>query len=136
MSTLWTPSGEHPVGRSDQPRAEAAPPSERGPSEREPTEAELEAELAAMAEQLSRTPAEVVVVEHAVGLWQLAALHLSAEPPRLGEARLAIDAFGALVEGLAGRLGEAEPQLIGALDQLRLAYVERARATGGPAVRG
>ncbi|MDA8061715.1 MAG: hypothetical protein M0T80_04640 [Actinomycetota bacterium] len=131
MSTLWTPSGEHPVGRSDQPRAEAAPSSER-----EPTEAELQAEMAAMAEQLSRTPAEVVVVEHAVGLWQLAALHLSAEPPRLGEARVAIDAFGALVEGMAGRLGEAEPQLIGALDQLRLAYVERARAAGGPAVRG
>lgn len=78
--------------------------------------------------ELARTPAEVVVANHALGLWQLAALHLSLDPPQLDEARVAIDAFAALVEGMAGRLGEAEAQLAGALEQLRLAFVELARA--------
>lgn len=84
--------------------------------------------MAEVREQLARTPVEVVVANHALGLWQLAALHLSLDPPQLGEARFAIDAFAALVEGMSGRLGEAEPQLTGALEQLRLAFVELARA--------
>jgi hypothetical protein len=42
---------------------------------------------------------------------------------------LAIDALAALVEGLEGRLGEAEPTLREAIDQLRMAFVKvRARA--------
>ena len=88
--------------------------------------------MAEVREQLANTPAEVVVANHALGLWQLAALHLSLDPPQLGEARVAIDAFAALVEGMAGRLGEAEPQLAGALEQLRLAFVELARAAQSP----
>jgi hypothetical protein len=83
--------------------------------------------MAEVREQLARTPAEVVVANHALGLWQLAVVHLSLDPPQLGEARVAIDAFAALVEGMAGRLGEAEPQLVVSLEQLRLAFVERAR---------
>jgi hypothetical protein len=54
----------------------------------------------------------------------LAAIHLSAEQPRLPDAVLAIDALAALVEGLAGRLGDAEPTLRDALGQLRMAYVQ------------
>jgi hypothetical protein len=70
------------------------------------------------------TPAEVVVANHAYGLFELAAIHLSQQPPRLEEARLAVDALGALVEALAGRLGEAEPSLHDALAQIRLTYVQ------------
>ncbi|HYA44831.1 MAG TPA: DUF1844 domain-containing protein [Acidimicrobiales bacterium] len=105
----------------------------------EPTAEELEeaeAELKAMREELARTPAEVVVANHAMGLWQLAALHLSQRPPQLPEARLAIDAVAALVDGLKGRLGEAEATLQDGLGQLRMAFVqissaERARSASG-----
>jgi hypothetical protein len=41
----------------------------------------------------------------------------------LFEARLAIDGLGYLLEGLKGRLGEAEPALLESLSQLRLVYV-------------
>jgi hypothetical protein len=69
-------------------------------------------------------PVEVVVANHAYGLFELAALHLSAQPPNLEKARLAVDALGSLVEGLAGRLGQVETPLTDALAQIRLAYVQ------------
>jgi hypothetical protein len=75
-------------------------------------------------EQLAHTPAEVVIANHAFGLFELAALHLSLAPPQLEEARLAIDALAALVEGLGERLGEASTQLTEGVSQLRLAYVQ------------
>jgi hypothetical protein len=106
MSGLWTPGGDEPVG--------AAPTDE---------EARLAEELAAMQAELAGTPASVVVANHAVGLFQLAAIHLNQRPPHLEDGRLAIDALAALVEGLAGRLGEDEQSLQEALGQLRLAYV-------------
>ena len=64
------------------------------------------------------------MANHAYGLFELAAIHLSQQPPRLDQARLAVDALGVLVEGLAGRLGEAEPSLRDALMQIRLAFVQ------------
>lgn len=131
MSTLWTPDGERPIRRGGEQPA-AAP----GPEPEAPSDAELEEELAEVRDQLARTPAEVVVANHAYGLWQLAALHLSLEAPQLDQARTAIDAFAALVEGMQGRLGEAEAQLVGALEQLRLAYVEIARAGQAPPAGG
>lgn len=84
---------------------------------------ELAAQVAAVQEELARTPAEVVVANHAVGLFQLAALHLNQRPPNLDQGRVAIDAMGALVEGMAGRLGEEEVALRDGLAQLRLAFV-------------
>ena len=139
MSSLWTPDGERPVGRPQpEPSAPTPPPPSPPPSppprgERspqpdqadqavqagEPTEAELE-ELRL---QLARTPAAVVVANHVFGLFELAFLHLSLQPPQLEEARLAIDGAAALVEGLAGRLGEAEATAAEGLAQLRLAFV-------------
>jgi len=106
MSSLWTPDGEQPVG--------AAPSAE---------EQQLAEQLAAMQEELARTPAEVVVANHAVGLFQLAAIHLNRRPPNLPEGQLAIDALAALLDGLKGRLGEEEEALRDALAQVRLAYV-------------
>jgi hypothetical protein len=117
MSSIWTPGGERPVGRTE-PDGDAddagAPPFD------EPTAEQLDQ----LKRQLAATPAAVVVANHAMGLFELAALHLSQEPPNLVEASVAIDAMGALVEGLAGRLGEAESTLTDALAQLRLAFVQ------------
>lgn len=115
--TLWTPGGEHDP-------APAAPPTD---VLRDDERAQLEAMQAEMAEvraQLLGAPAAVVVANHAMGVYELAAIHLTAEQPKLAEASLAIDALAALLEGLDGRLGEAEPTLREALAQLRAAYLE------------
>jgi hypothetical protein len=77
-----------------------------------------------MRRQLAATPADVVIANHCYGLFELAAVYLSQAPPMLPKARLAIDAMTAVVEGLEGRLGESEPQLLEGLSQLRLAYVQ------------
>ena len=84
--------------------------------------------MAELRDRLARTPAEVVVANHAYGLFELAALHLSLEPPQLGQARLAIDALAALVEGLGPRLGQPAPELVEGLSNLRMAFVRIAGA--------
>jgi hypothetical protein len=117
MSSLWTPGGEREV-----PREQPGPPA--GEPELTSEQQELLAELQRAREELAQTPASVVVANHAIGLFQLAALHLDREAPHLEDARLAIDAFASLVEGLEGRLGEEEPAMHEALAQLRLAYVQ------------
>ena len=91
------------------------------------------AQLAELQRQLAQTPVDVVVANHAFGLFELAALHLSQEQPDFPAARLAIDAMAALVEGLQGRLGQAEEDLVGGLAQIRLAYVQVQAAKGGSA---
>ena len=77
-----------------------------------------------MRRELAGTPAEVVVANHCYGLFELAAVYLSQDPPLVDQARLAIDAFGAVVDGLRDRLGEAEPSLRDGLSQIRLAFVQ------------
>jgi hypothetical protein len=124
MSSLWTPSGEHFPKKEAE--TGAAPPPSNPPGDTdvtEPTPEEAQAAVDAMRAQLAHTPAEVVVANHAYGLFELAAIYLSQTPPMLFEARLAIDALGYLLEGLRGRLGEAEPALHDSLSQLRLAFV-------------
>lgn len=124
MSSLWTPGGERPVGR---PPAAAPPSDPVGDGPPEPgsdEEAALAAHLAELRRQLVATPVEVVVANHAYGLFELAAIHLSEQPPSLEAARVAVDGLAALVEALAGRLGDAEPSLHDALAQIRLAYVQ------------
>jgi len=74
----------------------------------------------------------VVIANHCFGLFELAALHLSLQPPQLDQAQLAIDALGAVVDGLAGRLGQEEETVRDGLAQLRLAYVQLKTATTGP----
>jgi Domain of unknown function (DUF1844) len=81
-------------------------------------------EMAAMRAELAASPVEVVVANHCYGLFELAAVYLSQQPPLLDQARLAIDALGSLVTGLENRLGEAEDQLKDGLSQLRLAFVQ------------
>ncbi len=134
--SLWTPDGERPVRRepAQAPTPPAGEPGATGvpggvdPEQLTPEQqAEMEqmaAEVAQVREQLSSVPAAVVVANHAMGLYELAAIHLGAQPPKLEEASVAIDAFAALLGAVAGRLGPDEPALQDALSQLRLAFVQ------------
>ena len=74
--------------------------------------------------KLAEVPTEVVVVNHVMGLYELAAIHLGATPPALPQAALAIDAVGCLVEGLGDRLGPDTATLRDALANIRLAFVQ------------
>ena len=144
MSSLWTPGGEHPV------EPDAAPSDPTGPqmdpeadplaglSDEERAQAEaMAAEMAAARQRVLEAPADMVVANHAMGLYELAAIHLSEEDPDLTAARLAIDAMGQLVDGLSDRLGEAEATLKDALAQLRMAFVQVSeQAAGGDAPEG
>ena len=126
--SLWTPDGEHRVER-DEPAEEPKddrqddPLAGLSPEEREQAMA-MAAEMDEVRGQLASVPAAVVVANHAMGLYELAAIHLSSQPPNFVEAQVAIDGMAAIVEGLTGRLGENEPTLVDALGQLRMAYVQ------------
>lgn len=80
--------------------------------------------LADARERLAQTPANVVVANHVVGLYELAAIHLGANPPRLDDAQLAIDALAAIVDTLGTRLGEDHATFKDALANIRLVYVK------------
>jgi len=146
--SLWTPDGEHQVPREQAPSPAAEPAPEPAneaqaaaqaagmadaagmpdmenlsPEEREQVEA-MAREMAEVREQLASVPASTVVANHAMGLYELGAIHLSNEPPNLPEAKVAIDAMAAVVEKLEGRLGEAEPTLKEAISQIQMAFVQ------------
>jgi hypothetical protein len=121
VSSLWTPDGEHrlpddddravgPVGDDDEFDAAA--------------EAELRAELDEARRRLADVPAAQVVANHAMGLFELAAIHLSQQPPDLAEAALAIDAMAAVVDAVGDRLAPNGAVLRDALAQIRLAFVQ------------
>ncbi|HVE93592.1 MAG TPA: hypothetical protein VNB24_01635 [Acidimicrobiales bacterium] len=129
MSSLWTPGGERPVQRPDQ----SAAPAPEDMAEDGLTEEEIERRMAELRDQLAQTPVERIVAQAAYQLFEVAALHLSVVPPQLPQARLAIDAFAALVEGLAGRLGPDGDALQDGLTQLRMAFVQVSRGPEAPA---
>jgi hypothetical protein len=129
VSTLWTPEGEHPVGRDE---AAAAPP--RGTAPDGPADASSAQEGAERLRQdLLAAPVEDIVANHCFGLFQLAALHLDERPPNLENARLAIDALGGIVDAVGDRLGENTDTMRDALASIRLAFVELSKATDGEA---
>lgn len=74
--------------------------------------------------RLADVPAEVVITNHVMGLYELAAIHLSATPPDLAQSALAIDAVACLVDGLGDRLGDDAPTMRDALNNIRLAFVQ------------
>ena len=80
--------------------------------------------------RLAEVPADIVIANHVMGLYELAAIHLGANPPDLAQAALAIDAVGCLVEGLGPRLGPDAPTLTDALANIRLAFVQIKDARG------
>lgn len=130
--SLWTPDGEHRVPRSSDSTPPPTDPSgvdipldeaDLDPQTRAEAEA-LAAEMAEVRRQLLSAPAAVVVANHAMGLYELAAIHLGAPQPNLSEAQVAIDAYGALVDALGDRLGPDEATLRDALAQIRLAFVQ------------
>jgi hypothetical protein len=89
------------------------------------TAAETLEAIAEARQRLAEVPASVVVTNHAMGLFELAAIHLSADPVRLTDAQLAIDALGLMVDGLGDRLGEHYETLQAALGNIRLVYVQK-----------
>jgi hypothetical protein len=124
VSSLWTPSGEH------QPEPEPAGAANPA-TEPELSQEDYEELLRARAE-LASIPVADIIANHAIGLQQLAVIHLIPDPdpegnpgePHLEEARLAIDALGALVDTLGDRLAPNDEALREAVTQLRLAFVE------------
>ena len=136
MSSLWTPGGEIPVER-DRPAGEPAQEPVSGPA-RTPTGgsggAPTDPTMEQLRRQLLEAPAADVVAQHVMAFYELAAMHLGEEEPRLDDARLAIDAIEAVLKGLSGRLGPAEEAISAALPQLKMAFVEaKDRRDGGPA---
>lgn len=127
--SLWTPDGERPVSAAEDPSAPELT------AEQEEQARAVAKELAEARARLLETEVSTVVANHALGIYELAAIHLTADEPKLEEAKLAIDGLAALVEGLAGRLGEAETTLRDALHQARVAFVQRSEA-GGDAPAG
>lgn len=122
MSSLWTPGGEHTVQSG--PSSPLQDPTERTlTDEQNQALADAALEMAAVREQLANTPVELVVANHIMGLYELAAIHLNREQPDLASARLAIDALGGALDSCKGRLGEPEATLVDARAQLQMAFV-------------
>jgi hypothetical protein len=126
VSDLWTPGG---ADRGHEPEA--------APQQPEPSEEEIAA-LRELHARLAATPVADVIVNHAIGIWQLALVHLGVvtppdesgrrPEPNLAAAGLAIDALSAIVDGLVGRLGEGEEMLRDALQQAQMLFVEVSEA--------
>jgi hypothetical protein len=140
VSTLWTPSGEHrPPEEPDGDGEAGVTSTDAGPGrpEEAPGAEPSPEEIAALREvhaRLVATPVEDVVANHALGIWQLALVHLGVitppdeqgrpPAPNLAAAGFAIDAMAALVDGLGERFGENENDLRNALTQAQMLFVE------------
>jgi hypothetical protein len=134
--SLWTPGGEHEVPREPTPQQQPQNQSQSGeaenvedlpgfdelsPEQQEQARA-MAAEMAEAQRRIAETPAEEVVANHVMGLYELAAIHLNNAAP--AEAQIAIDAMTAVTTSLQGRLGENEPVLREALQQVQVAFVQ------------
>jgi hypothetical protein len=136
--SLWTPSGEHPVDRRREAQQQPAGTPEPGDVSLEDLPPEERARVEEMARQMEEAqarmlslPAGTVVGQQALQFYELAAVYLSQEPPRLEDARIAIDALAAVVEQLGPRLAQAETPLRQALNQLQMAFVQVAGSSSG-----
>ncbi len=85
---------------------------------------EIVKEMAEARRRLLATPASAIIANHAMGLYELAALHLSEAEPDFAQASLAIDSLAALVDGVGERMDDVGPTLREALDQIRMAFVQ------------
>lgn len=156
--SLWTPDGEVPIERGgptggpagvqsgsagdaagDQMADDATlrsaaaamgiDPDSLSPAERERL-IQLVTEMAEAQRRLAAAPAADVIANHAMGLYEFAAIKLGTEPPQLTDARTAIDALGGILDAAGERLGEHGRSLADALDQIRLAWVQVSDAGG------
>lgn len=135
MSGLWTPSGEHVPEPESGSVGSGGDVLDDAYLDEEALDPEVAEELRRVRAEIAATPVEDLVARHAVGLWELAVLHLSPDedrPPRLDQAAIAIDAMGGIVDTLGDRLGAHASALRDALGQLRLAFVDvQQRAANG-----
>ena len=130
---MWTPDGEHEIDRSssenpiadteEDTNLEDLPGFDELTTEQQEQARAMAAELAAARQRLSQTPAAEVIANHVMGIYELAAIHLSDETPKLNEAQIAIDAMTGIVEALEGRLGENENVIKDALQQIQLSLI-------------
>jgi hypothetical protein len=98
--------------------------------------ADAEAALDEVKRRLAEAPIEGLVANHAMGLYELGAIHLSADQPDLHAAQLAIDAMACLVDGLGDRLGENAATMRDALGNIRLAFVRIKQRQASAAANG
>lgn len=157
--TIWTPSGEHEVprdgaadagaGSAPQPNGQpsgpasgqaAGPPAGQaaGPAPSQPEmdpqmQQEMEQQLAEIRQRILQTPIEAMLAQHFVGLYEIAAIHMSAETPNLHSARLAINAMDGILSATEGELGDAEESMQSMLHQLRMAFVSASQNSDEPA---
>jgi hypothetical protein len=135
--SLWTPSGEHHVEPESTKQTDRGGAARTEPTD-EPSLEDLTPEQRAQAEAMARQmeeararmlemPSGVVIGQQALQFYELAAVYLSQDVPRLDDAQAAIDAFAAVVDNLGSRLADAEEPLRQALNQIQLAYVEAAK---------
>ena len=136
--TLWTPDGEKEI-KKDVPTEEATadhahehgPDCDHGDAEQELTPEQKEQaeqmakQMAEAREQILGAPASTVLMNHAFGMYELAAIHLTADEPKLEEAKLAIDCLSSIAKELEGKLGEEEQTMKEALSQIQMVYVQR-----------
>ncbi|MEE2682732.1 MAG: hypothetical protein VYD77_02230 [Actinomycetota bacterium] len=142
--SLWTPDGEHEVnqqkevvnehdGSGDGELEDLPGFDDLTPEQQEQARA-MAAELAEARRRLAETPAAEVIANHVMGIYELAAIHLSSEPPNLEEAKVAIDAMSAITTSLQNRLGQNESVLRDALQQIQMAYVQMAGSSSEEAL--
>ena len=101
------------------------------PEEQAQAEAMM-AEMAEVQQRIAQTPAAEIVANHLMGFYELAAIHLSQEPPHFADAALAIDGLQAVLERLGDRLGENGAVLTQALQQVQMAFVQLKDREDGP----
>lgn len=145
MSSLWTPDGERPVSRADEPstggdeeltgdplRAAAAALGvdldSLSPDERNQLQAEL-AEMMRVRREVAATPAAEMLANYLMRFFDLATIYLESEPPAFGEAATVIEAFRSVLDGLGDRLGDHQPMLTEALGQLQMVFVQVKQGT-------
>jgi len=111
------PTPEPPPAQESAPADEAQAPDDSGL-----WTPEQEAEAQRAVDEILRVPARDWVADAAVRLAQVAGVKL--DRGDLADARVAIDGFGALVNGCAAELGDAEQPLRQTLAQLQMAYAQ------------
>ena len=119
------PGPDSPAGTAE----ESAPPGAEGGGERVWTPEE-EAQAQQMAREIAERPSSDWVLNIAVTLANVAGAKIQLGQPE--DARLAIDALEALVNGVATRIEGAEAPLRQTLAQLQLAFAQHSQPPGQP----
>ncbi len=90
----------------------------------EDTESTNTEEMDRIRDEIRSSDPELIIANHCYGLFELAAIHLTSNPPNLLASAMAIDALGAIVAALDDRLTTTKNDLSDALAQIRLAFVQ------------